>query len=335
VKVLEVSNGAAGACAGLLLAELGFDVDHLPAPPMAAQIDQEDADAFELFFHRGKTSVDVDTIDLTQYDALVEDCGATTLENLGLNLDAARAKHGRLAIVSLSEFGLSGPYSTWTATDINAQAAGGIVHVSGFSDETPRKLPGDAAMMIAGLHGATAVVSAVLGIQRGVDTGVHVDISAQDTFMQHWTRHVSDYAYSGTRLNRQPREPRGIHFRHTARARDGWIFMLALRQPWQDVAAFLGLGEYLSPDLMDPDAEQPWEEMADAFTDAVATKDRYDWFADAADLGWTFAPVEDPWAVAHGPQTEARGSMHEITVDGRTIHVPGLPFRYDDDPSTE
>jgi crotonobetainyl-CoA:carnitine CoA-transferase CaiB-like acyl-CoA transferase len=70
--------------------------------------------------------------------------------------------------------------------------------------------------------------------------------------------------------------------------------------------------------------------MQDDFSKMVSEKSRYDWFTQAADLGWTFAPVEDPWAVAHGPQTQARGSMQDVDIDGRTIKVPGLPFRFDD-----
>ena len=64
-----------------------------------------------------------------------------------------------------------------------------------------------------------------------------------------------------------------------------------------------------------------------AFAERVSRTGRYEWFERAADLGWTFAPVEDPWAVAHGPQTEARGSMDEVIVDGRLVKLPGLPFR--------
>ena len=329
MKVLEISTGTAAACAGLLLAELGFCVDRLASQSRHPHTDDSDSRAHELFFNRAKQTVSQDEIEFENYDAIVEDCGEETLRGIGLSYAAMHQSNPTLAVVSLSHFGLSGPYSDWLATDLNAQAAGGVLHVAGYDEETPRKLPGDTAAMIAGVHGATAVISTVFGIQQGIETGVHVDISAQDTLMQHWTRHVADYAYSGTPLRRQPREPRGIHFRHTAKAKDGWIFMLALRQPWQDVAAFLGLSEFITPELMQPDAEQPWDEMADAFTDAVSRQSRYDWFEQAAELDWTFAPVEDPWAVANGPQTQARGSMHDVQLNDRTIKIPGLPFRFD------
>jgi crotonobetainyl-CoA:carnitine CoA-transferase CaiB-like acyl-CoA transferase len=298
--------------------------------------DQDDDKAHDVFFHRGKNLIGRQDIDIMSYEAVIEDCGRETLEDLSLSYPNIRKLNPDVVVVSLSNFGLSGPYSKWLATDINSQAAGGIVHVSGYREGTPRKLPGDAAAMIAGVHGATAAVSTVFGIQQGAESGVHIDISAQDTLMQHWTRHVADYAYSGMPLQRQPREPRGIPYRHTARANDGWIFLLALRQPWQDMAAFLGLGDYLTAERMQPGAEQPWDEMEDDFTRLISEKSRYDWFTQAADLGWTFAPLEDPWAVAHGPQTQARGSMRDVDVDGRTIKVPGLPFRFDElDSSTD
>ena len=76
--------------------------------------------------------------------------------------------------------------------------------------------------------------------------------------------------------------------------------------------------------------------MAPAFDAALASKDRYQWFADAADMGWTFAPVEDPADIVASPQTCARGAMQEATVAGRPIPVPALPHRHrsgvDDDP---
>lgn len=330
MKILEIATGTSAAFAGLLLAELGFDVDRIAMQPLHPYPDEDDQCAHELFFNRNKQSIEFANLELDSYDAVVEDCGHDTLAELGLDYTGMLKSNPNLVVVSMSPFGMTGPYHAYQANDINAQAAGGVLHVTGFDDEAPRKLPGDTASMIAGIHGATAAISTAFAVQQGDEQGLHIDISAQDTMMQHWTRHVSDYAYSGTLLGRQPREPRGIHNRHTARASDGYIFMLALRQPWQDVAAFLGLGNFLTPETMDPDAEQPWDAMEAAFGEAVSQQSRYDWFSAAADRDWTFAPVEDPWAVINGPQTKARGSMHEVVVKDQIIKVPGMPFRFDD-----
>ncbi|MBS04563.1 MAG: hypothetical protein CMQ24_17905 [Gammaproteobacteria bacterium] len=330
MRLLQIGSGSAAEYAGLLASELGFSVDRVP---VATEPDGDPADtrARELFLSRGKRDVNREGLSFADYDAIVEDVGPAALRGLGITWTHLHAQHPGLALVSVSPFGASGPYANWHATDLTAQAAGGVVHVSGRDGEPPRALPQDVALMIAGLHAATAALSTTYAVAAGTETGVHVDISAQDTLMHHWTRHVADYAYCGMTTRRHG-EQTGIEVTgHVAPAADGLVFVHALRQPWQDVAAFLGLGEFLTESLMQPGAEQPWDAMAGAFEDAVAARSRYDWCHDAADLGWTFAPVEDPWAVLSGPQNGARGSTDEASTDeGLRTRLPGVPWRFED-----
>ncbi len=317
MKILEISQGTAASYAGVLLAELQSDVDW---------IDQrEESTEDDPFLHRDKNHLEA-LRDVGIYDAIVEDVGSSGLKKLGLSYRKLQHQYPDLVIISLSAFGRSGPYKDWQATDLTVQAAGGVMHVAGYDDEPPRKLPGDSAAMIAGLHGATAVSAAVCGVKTGAETGAHIDISAQDTFMQHWTRHVSMYAYTGALMKRANRETKGIGGRHTVMARDGWIYMLALRVPWQDVAAFLGLGEFIE---FNEDNRQPWEEMEEAFHRRIATKTRYEWFTEAAEMGWTFAPVEDPFQIMDSPHAAAREFFETRVVDGKEVQIPKLPFRWE------
>jgi crotonobetainyl-CoA:carnitine CoA-transferase CaiB-like acyl-CoA transferase len=115
-------------------------------------------------------------------------------------------------------------------------------------------------------------------------------------------------------------------------ASDGWLYLLALREPWQDLAAFLGLEQFLFDDAFDG-KQPPWATMEPAFNDAVAGKSKYQWFAEAADLGWTFAPVEDPFAIAASLQVAARGGMSGAKHDNLEcgeIQTPPLPWVCDD-----
>lgn len=317
MKILEISQGAAASYAGILLSELQSDVDWIDL--------RDDTTAADPFLHRDKNLLK-SLEDPGNYDAIVEDVGSSGLKKLGYSYRALKEQHADLVIVSLSAFGHSGPYKDWQATDLTVQAAGGVMHVAGYDGEAPMKLPGDAAAMIAGLHGATAVTAAVYGVKTGVETSTHIDISAQDTFMQHWTRHVSMYAYTGALMKRANREVKGIHARHTVMARDGWIYMLALRAPWQDVAAFLGLADFI--DFRDDDG-QPWDEMEESFHRAIAEKTRYEWFTDAAEMGWTFAPVEDPFQIMNNPQAAARSFFQSRLVDGKEVLIPKLPFTWE------
>ena len=333
MRLLQIGSGCAAEYGGLLASELDFEVDRLRVDRAIEPLDPMDAAAVEAFLGQGKRDVEALTLDeLGAYDAVIEDVGRSRLASLGLGWRALHAAQPHLILVSVSSFGQTGPYSKWAATDLTAQAAGGVVHVSGRDGEAPRKLPQDVALMIAGLHAATAAITATFAVYEGTETGVHIDISAQDALMHHWSRHVADYAYSGMTTRRYPQQSTGIDLTgHVANAADGQVFVHALRPPWQDVAAFLGLGEFLTEPLMDPDAPQPWNLMASAFEEAVATRPRYDWCQDAADLGWTFAPVEDPSAVLDGPQNLARGSIDEVELhDGSLVPVPGVPWRFVD-----
>jgi benzylsuccinate CoA-transferase BbsE subunit len=321
MKVLEISHSSAASNAGLLLAQLGFQVERLDCNET-----NQLTEAQKVFFQRGKKDVLREQIEEVSYDAIVEDVGPDILDGLNLSVAEMLQNNESLIVVSLSGFGLSGPYSGWASSELTVQAAGGVVHVSGYDGEPPVKLPGNTAAMIAGIHGATAAVTGVYGVSSGTETGVHVDISAQDTLMQHWTRHISQYAYTGTTTSRGERDPEGIHFRHTAMAKDGWVYMLALRAPWQDVARFLGLSEYVDVNADNP-KHQPWEQMESAFHESIALKNRYDWFTEAAEMGWTFAPVESPFDIMSNPQNQARDFFEEIQQGERTIMVPGLPYR--------
>lgn len=315
MRVLEISQSTAAGYAGMLLSQLGHGVDRLDLAETDVGQDP--------FLHRDKQTVDA-LPDLSTYDALVEDVGAKGLRRLGTSYRKLCRAFEQLVIVSLSPYGQTGPYRDWAATELTVQAVGGVLHVSGYEDEPPVKLPGDTAAMIAGLHGATAAIVSVLGVASGTESPVHIDISAQDTLMQHWCRHLAQYAYGGTLTRRGLREPRSIHTQHTAMAEDGWLYLLALNIPWQDLAAFLGLGDHVN--LNDED-KQPWDAMKAPFQEAVASRPRYDWFSDAAAMGWTFAPVEDPFQLMASPQMAARDAFEVRQIDGREVKMPRLPFR--------
>jgi len=335
IRVLEISATAAAGYAGALLAQMGIQVDRVVLD--AAESPAADG---ALFLHHGKEQRAVASprratasdYALADYHIVLEDVGAAALHKLGWSWRGLHKDAGARVLVSLSPFGRKGAYSDLPGNDFLAQAASSVMHNTGYDGEAPQMLPGEAAYMIAGLHGATAALVALFeqrDKEKNPESPPHIDISAQEAFMQHGIRHVAEYAYSGTVPRRQQREPRGLHYRHTAMASDGWLYLLALREPWQDLAAFLGLGEFLDAQAMERGSPQPdWNELQDAFHTAVASKSKYEWMADAAELGWTFAPAEDPFAIAASDQIAARGGMTQISdpESGDSLPIPPLPW---------
>ncbi|CAB4621868.1 unannotated protein [freshwater metagenome] len=84
-----------------------------------------------------------------------------TLEELG-------ERHPHLVIVSLTPFGLTGPAAGWTATELVAQAMGGVVYRSGVPELPPVSAPGSFAEDVGALTGAMA---AVIALYQGRPTG--------------------------------------------------------------------------------------------------------------------------------------------------------------------
>jgi CoA:oxalate CoA-transferase len=205
---------------------------------------------------------------------------------------------------------------------------GGIVDGTGWQDGPPMKLGGHVAEHIAGLNAAVATLASVLGVKSGAERGVHNDVSIQEAFAAHWARHISQWVYSGTGTPRQRRNGGPQGFPPTLMARDGYLFVLALRAEWESFAYFLGLEEFLSDEWSDPVVRRErWPQIEPAFRQAIASRGRYEWCAAAAEQGYTFAPADDALSVLESPQLAARGFFEpaELT-DGTTAPCAGLPF---------
>jgi crotonobetainyl-CoA:carnitine CoA-transferase CaiB-like acyl-CoA transferase len=161
---------------------------------------------------------------------------------------------------------------------------------------------------------------------------VHIDLSMQETFAHHWTRHIAQWCYAGTETRREKREFGRQGFPHSVPAKDGLLYILALRAEWEALAFFLGLEKYITHEFTDPAVRAArWPEIEPHFYESIAGKGRYQWFAEAAAQGYTFAPIDDPGAILESPQLAARGFFRPAVVDGREVACPGLPFQFEVD----
>lgn len=330
MKVLELSRTPAGAFAGMLLASLGEQVRRADVGRLATSDEAERA-----FLLRGRQSEPLKLPDeqarllemVGESDVVIEDLGPGRVSNLGLSWRAAQAANPRIVWVSLSPAGGSGPERKWAASELTMQALGGVLHATGWDGEAPTKLPGHAAQYILGLQGATAAQAGVFGVTSGSEEGAYIDISARESLLLHWSRHVSQYAHSGTLMRRPRPGALGPNWPLTNEAADGWVYMLALRRDWEEVTQFLGLGDLVTEEMRDPKHRaEKLPELLPRWHDTVRSRSKYDWFARGAERGYTYAPIETPAEVLENPQMAARGFFETLSVDGEDVKVPGLPF---------
>jgi CoA:oxalate CoA-transferase len=324
----------------MLLAELGHEVVRV-SPPGGGSFQAQGAVTAELsateweFLNRRKKGVVLDLQApafeelVRTADALVEDLGVEGPELHNVNWQRLRGLNVNLVAASISPFGHTGPKRDWQASELVIQASAGPVHSSGWKGERPYRAAGYPAHAIAGINAATAILAARYGIAAGNTSGVHLDISMQETYLHHWTRHIGEWTYSGTKMHRERKGFGHQGFRHTAMAADGWLYLLALYASWDEIAVFLGLEEFITPEWQEPEFRaEHWPELEQPYHDRLATKSRYAWFAEAAEAGFTFAPVHSAKDQLTNPQFEARGFLKSGEIAGQAVPVPGLPFTW-------
>ncbi len=157
LRVLDLSTNHA-AYAGRLLADLGADVVRIE-PPSGSPVRRlaplrhlPDGEAFSFahaFLDAGKRSITIDlaTADgrarfaelAAASDVIIEtpDGGGVAAADIGFEI--IRPRNPGLIVVSISPFGLEGPYSRHRATDLTVLAAGGLLSLGGYA--TPSRSP--------------------------------------------------------------------------------------------------------------------------------------------------------------------------------------------------
>jgi benzylsuccinate CoA-transferase BbsE subunit len=148
LRVLDLSSNHA-AYAGRLLADLGADVVRVEPPagsPVRRLVPVQHLPGggvfsfAQAFLDAGKRSIMLDLADADGRARFAELAAASdvmieTPEHAGLTetsmLDGIRLSNPSLIVVSISPFGLEGPYAGYEATDLTVLAAGGLLALGG------------------------------------------------------------------------------------------------------------------------------------------------------------------------------------------------------------
>jgi crotonobetainyl-CoA:carnitine CoA-transferase CaiB-like acyl-CoA transferase len=179
VRVVDLTAGY-GAFAGRLLADLGAEVVR---PEVTAPTGD---DLSHLHRNAGKQLVVLDpaapttgaTLDglLAGADlAFVSADGAATWP--GCSPAAISDRHPHAVVVSVTPWGLTGPASGWQATELVAQAAGGVVYRAGVPELPPVSAPGHFCEDGGAAHAALAGILGVWHTRHG-GSGQVIDVSA-------------------------------------------------------------------------------------------------------------------------------------------------------------
>lgn len=347
-RVVDLAD-VRGELAGRLLADLGADVIRVE-PRAGAQsraLPPFDAEGESLYFayrnanKRGLVldleteAADRATLEdlLSRADVLIESEQPGRMAAWGLAPEALSDRFPHLIVLSISDFGQTGPYRDWIATDSTLSAFGGMQFKAGLPTREPLFSPGAMCYDIAGMLGAWSVLAALYQRER-TGWGQAIDLSVVEAVAQQtdWSfsngsmTHASGGDAMQMRVGSGPVYP--IFPCKTGFVR---IVMMAPRQ-WHAMREWLGDPDY----LQDPkyDSFLGRMEIADALNvmigDLFATMGHEEVAVEAQRRGIVCTPVLTPDEVLDNVHFRSRETFIDLEyAPGRTAPFASGFFELD------
>ena len=227
LRVLDLSRVLAGPWASQLLGDLGADVIKVEKPGepgrggddtrgwgppwLADGAGQATADAaYFLCTNRNKRSLTVDitrpagqeiVTDLAaQSDVVLENFKVGGLKAYGLDYASLAALNPRLVYCSITGFGQDGPYAARAGYDFLIQGMGGLMSVTGRTDDEegagPQKVGVALTDILTGLY-ATVAIQGALAHREKTGQGQHIDLALLDVQVACLANQSMNYLVSG------------------------------------------------------------------------------------------------------------------------------------------
>jgi CoA:oxalate CoA-transferase len=278
VRVLDLSQAAAGPICAEYLAFLGADVIKVEPPKvgdMARQTppygggsgvvaEREAASQIAttvLKRNRNKRGI---TLNLREpagaelagrlagmSDVLIENYRPGVLTRLGLGYHDVAAKRPEIIYCSITGFGWSGPYRDWAAFDETIQAMSGLMALTGPAGGSPTKTGIILADQVAPLFAAMSILAA-LRTREASGRGQFLEVSMFDCLLSLvWDEPIEYLSSSGRDVRVGNRLQRMAPW-NTYPVRDGWIVICIARSgQWERLAEIMGRSDLSSDPRFD------------------------------------------------------------------------------------
>lgn len=356
LRILDLTQYITGPYCTKLLAGLGAEVIKIERPdggdparrmgPFAGDDPNPEKSGLFLHLNTNKKSITLNLktqeglrilMELVKRsDALIENFSPRVMPSLGMGYEALEEIHPGLVMTSISNFGQSGPYRDYKATEIVSLAMGGLMYLVGDPEREPVKLWGAQAQYHAGLNAAVATLVA-LYLRDETGMGQHVDVSIMESvaFLMH--AYPQMFLHHGEIVRREGQRiaghgPTGHYPDTTLPCRDGYIHVNDNSYDWDTLATLME-----EPRLLDPRFKEAFRAHADEMDTLMLpwllANDKMDIFPRAQELRLGFAPVLAVDELLSDPQHKERGFFLEVEhpVAGRLLQ-PGAPFLMSETP---
>ena len=355
LRVIDLTHGIAGPYCTKLLADFGADVIKVEKPgsgdycrrlgPFPQDVSHPEKSGLFLHLNTNKRGI---TLDLkaergvevlkelvTGADILVESFRPGVMEMLGLDYVTLKGINPDLVMTSISNFGQTGPYRAYRASDLVLYGMGGRMHTSGLPERYPVQSGGNHVQYQAGNNAALATLFAWYDRAHQGGGGQHVDVSILETQMGSINMRMGallQYQYNGERSRRTSGPRQGYPFGYYP-CKDGYVNVGGGGIRWPRTVKALDMPELLDDPRFAPPDGQLSVEGKEEFERTIWLP----WLMERTSLEvmeecqrcevFAVAVTAMNQVVDGNPQLDARGYFVEVDhpVAGR-FRYPGAPI---------
>ncbi|MBI3744596.1 MAG: CoA transferase [Chloroflexi bacterium] len=352
LRVLDLTQGVAGPFGSKYVADYGARVVKIERPgvgdsarrmaPFAGDDPHPEKSGLFLYLNTNKRGVTLNLKDpagveifkalAREADLVLESFRPGTMEGFGLGFAELQRVNPRISMVSLSDFGQTGPYRDYRLTELVSFGIAGSMQFHGQPDREPLKFAEYTTLCLAGVAYANAAVAGGMS-SKFSGRGRYVDTSIAESYMATTEHQPMSWFYSGEVGQRLGNTVRNQFIIGAYPCKDGAVAIQGVGRGeswWPRVFKMIG-----QPELMkDPRFKnsQAIMEHGDDFDQVWYTwlmeHTRQQIFDAAGEARFPIAPVYNPADIYADKHFKARDFFVDIEHPATgSVRYPGPPFR--------
>jgi benzylsuccinate CoA-transferase BbsE subunit len=259
----------------------------------------------------------------------------------GVGIEDMRATSAALILVSITAFGLDGPWAEWRSSDLVGLALGSPLASCGYDDHSipPIRPGGDQGYQSATSFALIGLVLALIERQQTgegqlVDVGMHDCLAVNNELANPYWFYPKALVHRQTCRHAQPTPTQPAIFRC---GDDRWVYFVifvAEQKAWKTLVDWID-SKGLAVDLLDPEYDDPAfrqtnfahiQDMVEVFFLLQTADEAYH---EGQARGLSIGPINSPDDVLEDEHLIARGIFQEVEhVDLPPARYPGVPFQF-------
>ena len=343
IKVLDLGRYQAGPRCAMILADLGAEVIKVEEP--GGDESRGLGRVYWSAYNRGKKSITLNLRStqgkallralVPKVDMLLQNFRPGVMDAMGFGYGTLKQLNPGIILINVSGFGQEGPYKHRPAYDPIGQAMSGLMSFTGFPDSPPVMTNASIIDRTTALH---ATIGALAALHRRDVTGEgqSLDVCLLDSAYTLMEIPIAQYLLSNKEPQRNGNRAGGIAPANTYRAKDGWVYLLAIPQDmFGKFCRGIGREDLLTdPRFTSIAARGAHSQDLDTLVaDWVCEKTVAEVVTTLERAEVPVAPVHSIPQAAHDPHLWERKMLVEAEEpeSGRTF-VPGLTVKFSDTP---